>query len=300
MSTFRQEPYLWLHIAGLTVIPLWGLGIWLGIAAGEPIASYRLEETVLVLVGVAPWLWMQWRRPFNPFSLLAVSLPPNVLTADQRRWLTLLKSRKTQIFALFAVLPMIWLLGECYKFAPLATGATPIPNHVLGFGVAAIAFLGANLFMQVSLSMVGLLLLTSETRFTATTPYEVTAINADFFRFGLQMRQILPPVAAPTTRPGLETVAVPESESVITDTVVLDSIEPTESTEAIAPELASEAQDIEVIEETIADAPQTAEESADSIVVLDAEVSDGDGEAIEIVSEADIDIVKDVSGGANA
>lgn len=276
MSTFRQEPYLWLHIAGLAAIPLWGLGVWLGIAAGEPIASYRLEETALVAIGVAPWLWMQWRRPFNPFSLLAVSLPPNVLTDDQRRWLTLLKSRKTQVVALLAILPMVWLLGECYRLAPLAVGATPISNHVLGFGVAAIAFLGANLFMQVSLSMVGLLLLTSEAKFAETMPYDVTQINGDFFRFGLQMRQILPPVARPAVDPSSEIKSlVQDSEVVVPE-------------EAEDPDVAIAASDLaEVSDPTL--------EEPDEAVVPDV-VIDMEGEPIaESTEEESVSKVEDTN-----
>ncbi|NEO84546.1 MAG: low-complexity tail membrane protein [Spirulina sp. SIO3F2] len=206
MNPFRQEPYLWLHVAGLAVLPLWALGVWLGVAAGEPWLPYGVEETLLVLLGIAPWLWVQWRRPFNPFAILVVSLPPAVLTTEQRQWLQLLKRPQNRIVAVLAVLPMVWLLGQCYQLAPLASSVTPIPNHGLGLLVAAIAFSGANLFIQVALSMVGLLLLTSEAQLAAAAPYDPKQIDSDFFRFGFKQRQILPPVVRqPSSAPQPET-----------------------------------------------------------------------------------------------
>ncbi|MEM8641866.1 MAG: low-complexity tail membrane protein [Cyanobacteria bacterium P01_G01_bin.54] len=217
MRINRQDPYLWLHIAGLAVLPLWGLVLWLGVAAGEPWFPYGVEEALLVVLGAAPWLWVQWQRPFNPFSVLAIALTPNCLTPEQRQWLQVLKGPRTRIVAVLAVLPAVWWLGQCYRLAPLAISVTPIPNHGLGLLVAAIAFSGANLFLQVSLSMVGLLLLTSEQQFAAAKPYAVDRIGSDFFRFGPQLPQILPPLK-PIAPPVTVEPESPEPETVEPET----------------------------------------------------------------------------------
>ncbi|MGB0562355.1 MAG: low-complexity tail membrane protein [Spirulinaceae cyanobacterium] len=227
MRTYRQDPYLWLHLAGLAVLPLWGLALWLGVAAGESWLPYGVEEAILVVLGVAPWLWVQWQRPFNPFSVLLVSLPPQRLTPAQCQWLQLLKSTRTRIVAVLAVLPAVWWLGQCYQLAPLATAVTPIPNHGLGLLVAAIAFSGANLFLQVSLSMVGLLLLTSEQRFAATEPYAVDRIGRDFFRFGPQLPRILPPIAPSDSPLPVEPEPIsPEPEIVEPDHQDIETVSP--------------------------------------------------------------------------
>lgn len=199
MMAFRREPYLWLHLAGIAVAPLWCLGTWLGIAAGESWFPARVELTLLVFLGAGPLLWMQWQRPFNPFCLLVVALPAARLTEAQRRWLSLLESNRTRLLALVGILPLVILLNQGYQLAPIATPASPFPNHLVGFGVAAIAFLLANLFVQVPLSMMGLLLV-SEERFQAVEPVPVTAVSGRFLQFGVPVAQILPPLAsAPTT-----------------------------------------------------------------------------------------------------
>lgn len=271
MRPYRQEPYLWLHVVGLAALPLWALGIWLGVAAGQPWLPYGVEETLLVLLGVAPWLWMQWQRPFNPFAVLVVSLLPTVLTTEQRQWLRLLKSTKTRIVAVLALLPMIWLLGQCYQLAPLASSVTPIPNHGLGLLVAAIAFSGANLFMQVALSMVALLLLTSEAQFAAASPYEPERIGVDFFRFGLQWRQILPTIERPPI-PEPEIVPEPEPESMPEPAIA----EPG-AAEPITDEFA---EPVSAAEDVPPEAPQAAENT-----IAQQDVVDSEPETIEPESE---------------
>lgn len=287
MRPYRQEPYLWLHVVGLAALPLWALGIWLGVAAGQPWLPYGVEETLLVLLGATPWLWMQWQRPFNPFAVLVVSLLPTVLTTEQRQWLRLLKGTKTRIVAVLALLPMIWLLGQCYQLAPLASAVTPIPNHGLGLLVAAITFSGANLFMQVAMSMVVLLLLTSEAQFAAALPYEPERISTDFFRFGLQWRQILPTIERPPS-PEPEIIPEPEPETVpepaIAEPEMADELEP-EASEPVTDECAEstpEATDIPP------EAPQPEEDAIEQQEIgREPDAIESESEVSELIPEDD-------------
>ncbi|MDB9495156.1 low-complexity tail membrane protein [Spirulina subsalsa CS-330] len=221
MTSFRSDPYLWLHLAGLAAVPLWLFVAWLGIAAGYPIAPTLLEIILLVSVGIVPILVMQWKRPFSPFGLLLFSLQPSQLSLAQRKMLQRLQSNRTHFLTGLGVIPMIWIIGQLYTLAPLAQGATPIPNHVVGLGVAAIALLAANLFWQVPLSVVGVLL-TRPSQFDATEPYPVAAISAAFTSPGFPVQKILPvassaQIAAPPT-PGS---TAPEPEASETDAIAI-------------------------------------------------------------------------------
>jgi hypothetical protein len=63
--------------------------------------------------------------------------------------------------------------------------------------IAALAFLVSNLFVQVPVSVLGVLL-TSEQQFSATEPYLVDKIPQQFTVPGLKVENILPTVV---TRP---------------------------------------------------------------------------------------------------
>ena len=97
MRSYWSDPYLWLHLAGLAVLPLWlEVGL-LGLAVGDPVLPVWLELGLVGSVGILPILWMQLQRPFCIFSLVAVVVKPTQLTADQRKLLTLFKSGRTQV-----------------------------------------------------------------------------------------------------------------------------------------------------------------------------------------------------------
>jgi hypothetical protein len=216
-------------------VPLWLFVAWLGIAAGYPIAPTLLEIILLVSVGIVPILVMQWKRPFSPFGLLLFSLQPSQLSLAQRKMLQRLQSNRTHFLTGLGVIPMIWIIGQLYTLAPLAQRATPIPNHVVGLGVAAIALLAANLSWQVPLSVVGVLL-TRPSQFDATEPYPVAAISAAFTSPGFPVQKILPvvssasPAVAPPPAPGS---TAPEPEASETDAIAIptpdDSPDPSET-----------------------------------------------------------------------
>ncbi len=215
MRSFWFNPYLWVHLAGLAAVPLW-LGVCLlGLAVGDPWLPTWLELGLVAIAGSAPIIWMQWQRPFNIFSLLAVTLKPECLTPDQCRILSLMQPRKNPWMIGLATLALWVVLGKLYDSAAIATEFIPLPSSARGLGLllAAIAFLASNLFLQVPLSVVQVLRV-SEATFAATPPYPVEKIPATFTAIGWPVKRILPDLIPnqPTTAPGSTPVATPETE----------------------------------------------------------------------------------------
>ena len=80
MTTFRAEPFLWIHLAGIVVVPLALLAMACGLAIGTPLTPYGLEIIFLVAIAWLPIMVMQWFRPFEIFSLLIIAIRPGSLT----------------------------------------------------------------------------------------------------------------------------------------------------------------------------------------------------------------------------
>lgn len=197
MRSFWSDPYLWIHLAGLASLPLWLELCWLGLAAGDPVLPFWLELLLVAAIGIVPIFWMQWQRPFYIFSLIGVALKPAQLTEDQRRLLTLFKSQRNRWLAIAPAIITFFALRQLYYLAPIANPVTPFAAEArwLGLLVAAIAFLGVNLFLQVPVSVFSVML-TGESTFAATAPYPLEAIRSDFTAVGIPVNQILPPVIA--------------------------------------------------------------------------------------------------------
>jgi hypothetical protein len=191
MSSFRNEPFLWIHLSGIAVAPIALLIVWLSLAIATPITPYWLELIILGIIGIIPILLMQWQKPFEIFSLLVVSLRPEVLTLEQRKILSLFKRPKQQFLALLTALLMAGKLYGIYYFAPLA--ALPVVNfpqvRLLALFVAAIAFLVANLFVQVPVSVLGILF-TQNKVYEETTPINIEDIPKNLTVPGLRVRKI--------------------------------------------------------------------------------------------------------------
>jgi hypothetical protein len=191
MSSFRNEPFLWIHLSGIAVAPIALLIVWLSLAIATPITPYWLELIILGIIGIIPILLMQWQKPFEIFSLLVVSLRPEVLTLEQRKILSLFKRPKQQFLALLTALLMAGKLYGIYYFAPLA--ALPVVNfpqvRLLALFVAAIAFLVANLFVQVPVSVLGILF-TQNKIYEETTPINIEDIPKNLTVPGLRVRKI--------------------------------------------------------------------------------------------------------------
>lgn len=196
MRSFWADPYLWIHIAGIAALPLSLLICLLGFAAGDPILPPWLEIGLVAIAGIAPIAWMQSQKPFCIFSLLAVALRPEQLSEMQRKILAMFLVRRSPIGIGLVALVLTLILKWVYTIAPVAEGITPISSHGLGLMVAAIGFFGANLFVQVPLS-VFLVMTSSDADIMKLEPISVDQVSTRFLVFGLPVNQIVPPLEAP-------------------------------------------------------------------------------------------------------
>lgn len=233
MRSFWLDPYLWVHVAGLAALPIFLEICLLGLAAGYPLLPAPLELLLIAAIAIGPIFWMQWQRPFYIFSLLLVALKPNQLTETQRRMLRFFRTPQSRAIALVVPLVLLWVLWQIYRLAPLAADVTPIPagQRIVGLGVAAIAFLLSNLFLQVPASVLRVLLV-SDKALAAAEPYPVEQIAQDFTLLGLQVNRILPELVAPTPVAAMATTAA-SSTAVAPEPAA-------ESPESEAPETVSE------------------------------------------------------------
>lgn len=171
MRSLSSEPFLWIHLSGLAVVPIFLEIVWIGFAIGTPLAPFWLELLIVSTVGILPILWMQWTRPFDIFSLLIVALKPDNLSSDQQRILSLFRKRQQRPLALLGAILMGWVLWQIYHWAPLAAiTASFLPQwRLLGLLIAAVAFLLSNLFFQIPLSVLGVFLVGAK-QYATTEP----------------------------------------------------------------------------------------------------------------------------------
>ena len=210
-----SERFLWIHAAGFAVLPLSLAVSLLGLAASSLLPIW-LELLVVGAVGILPIVWMQWQRPFYIFSILAVALQPDQLTVDQQRILSLFKTGGARLVTAIGAIAAALLLWQLYKITPLAVGILPFQSPFLGLLLAAAAFLASNLFWQIPLSVLRILLI-PEAKLLATEPYPANWVRENFTVLGLQVKQILPPLVEPrpkaTTSSGKSDSIIPEPSS---------------------------------------------------------------------------------------
>lgn len=187
----RSEPFLWIHLSGIVLFPVLLQVVWISLAMGDSF-SYILELSLLGAIGVFPVLLMQLTRPFDIFSILLFSLKPECLTKEQRSILSLFKTFKQKFFSIMAAIAMLLLLWLLYRLSPLAVGlASFLPQwHILGFAIAVVAFWASNLFIQVPLSVL-LVLLTKESKLAQVEPYPLEQIPQGFTVPGIKVNKIL-------------------------------------------------------------------------------------------------------------
>lgn len=196
MPSFRLDPYLWVHLAGLAAVPIWLDICLLGLAAGSPVLPVGVEIIILTLLGALPVLWMQWQKPFCIYSLVLLALRPAALDESQRQTLRLFRGTTVRLISLLVPVPLVLALWKLYEIAPVAAESTPFPNRTVGFLAAAIAFLMANLFTQVPASVLKVLL-TSEKAWAKRTPYMPEEVARNFTLLGLPVKKILPVLTQP-------------------------------------------------------------------------------------------------------
>ncbi|MGI8500672.1 MAG: low-complexity tail membrane protein [Hassallia sp.] len=193
MSSFRSEPILWIHVAGLATLPIFLLLCLLFLAVGDRQLPIWLELLIVAAIGVLPLLWMQLRRPFYIFALLGVALKPETLSEPQRKILCLVNTKLNRLLAVFGSVLSIFILGLLYQATPLVANiARFLPQwRSLALLLAGLSFLASNLFLQIPLS-VARVLVTRETEFAAIEPLSLEKIKQDFTILGVRVNQILP------------------------------------------------------------------------------------------------------------
>lgn len=193
MRSFRSEPILWIHVAGLATLPIFLLLCLLFLSVGKPLLPVWIELLLVAAVGVLPLLWMQLRRPFYIFAILGIAIKPENLTEQQRKILCLINTKLNRVLALLTAILSVAVLWQLYQVTPLVVNlASYLPQwRSLGLFMAALAFLASNLFLQIPVS-VARVLVTNDTEFAAIKPLTLDKINQDFTILGVRVNKILP------------------------------------------------------------------------------------------------------------
>ncbi|MEP0910765.1 low-complexity tail membrane protein [Leptolyngbya sp. GB1-A1] len=200
MRSFWLDPYLWVHLAGVAVVPIALEGCLLGFAASNSLLPPWVELGLVGAIGALPILWMQWQRPFCIYSLMFLAVQPRHLSDEQRRILRRFKEPLGKGLSVLTAVLLFVVLWPLYQLAPIAWESSAIvPGGALGgLLLATVSFLVSNLFLQVPVS-VAQVMLTKEQTIAATEPYPVNAVARDFTLFGVWInQQILPPLRATT------------------------------------------------------------------------------------------------------
>ncbi|MCC0177793.1 low-complexity tail membrane protein [Waterburya agarophytonicola K14] len=191
VKSIRSEPFLWIHLMGVALFPIFvgASAIALSIGKSYPVI---VELSFLLIVGVLPVFWMQVSHPFDIFSVLFVALKPECLDDNQKVILSLFKTFKQKLFSAIAAVMMTLLLWLLYRLSPLTTGIVDfLPQwRILGLGIAGASFFASNLFFQIPLSVL-LVLLTQESKLVKIAPYTTDKIYHDFTLAGIKVDRIL-------------------------------------------------------------------------------------------------------------
>ncbi|MEM6837749.1 MAG: low-complexity tail membrane protein [Cyanobacteria bacterium P01_C01_bin.120] len=195
MQGHRRDPYLWLHFAGLATVPLWLDICLIGLAVGDPIVPPWVELVTLVMVGTAPILWLQWRRPYYVFSLPGLALRPDQLTDDRRRLLAIQRGWLSRALVLLSAIALFLLLYWLYQLAPIAADFPWLvgKSRATGWKVCAIAFFFANFFTLIPATILPLWLMPPR-QLDAAPPLPASQILSKFTIIGLRLSKILPDV----------------------------------------------------------------------------------------------------------
>ncbi|MGH1395744.1 MAG: low-complexity tail membrane protein [Trichormus sp.] len=193
MRSFRSEPILWIHVAGLATLPVFLLLCLLFLSVGQPVLPVWVELLLVAGVGVMPLLWMQLRRPFYIFAILGVALKPENLTEQQRKILCLINTKLNRVLALLTATISIFMLWQLYQATPLMVNiASFLPQwRSVALLLAGLTFLASNLFLLIPVS-VARVLVTNDTEFAAIEPLPLEKINQDFTILGVRVNKILP------------------------------------------------------------------------------------------------------------
>ena len=187
----RDEPFLWIHLAGIALFPVSIELTLIGLGIGNSF-PYFIELPLLAAIAILPILLMQLTRPFDIFSVLIFSLQPESLTNQQRQILSFFKTLKHKAMSIVAAIFMLLLLWSIYRLSPLTTGiAAFLPQwRILGLAIAATSFLLGNLFLQVPLGVLQVLTI-KKSKLAHLEPHLLEKIERDFTVPGIKVSKIL-------------------------------------------------------------------------------------------------------------
>ncbi len=190
------DPYLWLHLWGVAIVPLALAGCLAALAVGDPLGPPGVELGLLALLGTLPPVWLQGTRPWYPYSLGPLYVRPSRLTLGQGQRLAGIHRAWRAAGSGLLALGMIMVLEGLYRLAPVASGTTPWSawSRPWAWGVALACFAGANFAAQVGLTGLGLLLGTPRPSAPALT---VEAITRRFTILGIPTSSFLPRTVLP-------------------------------------------------------------------------------------------------------
>ena len=187
----RSELFLWIHLGGIIIFPLLLAITLIGLAVGERY-SYLLELPLITASSILPILLMQLYRPFNIFSVLFVALKAESLTNNQKKILALFQRKGQKIANIIAAILMSLSLWLLYYFSPMVADlAHWLPQQrILGLAIAIVAFFGSNLFLQIPLNALQVLL-ANELTFAQVEQCTSDEIEHDFTSPGIKVSQML-------------------------------------------------------------------------------------------------------------
>jgi hypothetical protein len=285
MRSFRSDPYLWVHLAGVAAVPIFLELCLLGLGMGRSLMPLWFELLFVGGLGIAPILWMQWQKPFSIFSLLLLALRPDRLSEEQRKILSLFKAPVNRILAVLVAIALTLVLWQLYRIAPITSGLI-LPNATRGVGllIAAIAFFFSNLFLQVPVSVLRVLLV-GENTFEKTEPYPVEQISTAFTLLGLRVKKILPTLIAAPSKPVVIRPEAPLKEEV-KEEMVAEVLETVAEVEAVATETIGDVVNADAVIEEIYE--EAIEEESIAPVVINESVAEETMEAIALPSTAHV------------
>ena len=184
----QQNRYLWVHIAGLAVVPLLLDGCLAGLASAGPALPYGGQFWAIALISIAPSLAMQWLKPFYIFSLPPLALKPDALSDDQRRCLQLFQSWQVKAIAGLTAGLSYWLLAQLYVMSPRIT---PVFTPAGGLAIATLTFFIVCAILQISISSARVLLV-SQRALQRVPAMETEKIRERFLILGFGLKQLLP------------------------------------------------------------------------------------------------------------
>jgi hypothetical protein len=187
------DPYLWLHVTGLALLPLSLALVAIALAWGTPLPFAVGELVLVVLLGGVPVWALQILRPWNPFSFLFFQIPPERMDERQKQILRLIQGTRKPLLNILGAVVMVVLLWQIAHYAPLASSVSAgfWQWRVIGLVLAIAGFLLSNILLQIPLTLLPTLLL-SEKTVSEIEPHPNVSIRRDFACWGIPMGQLFP------------------------------------------------------------------------------------------------------------